>query len=268
MSGCQDEFKSSVARSFGRAALTYDEAAILQRRIGVELLDYVAPFIKEASSPQILDLGAGTGFFTSALADMAPNARVVAVDLAESMAKRASLRHPGGCVVGDAEALPIASGAVDLIFSNMCIQWCRDPVQLCNELGRVLKPGGRMIFSTFGPKTLKELRDAWSVSDGFEHVIDFLSEERLVAVFEQAGFVWESRMARVNRCIYPDVFALMRELKDLGARNASVSRSRAVTGKGRIEAMIRAYPSELEGGIAASFEILGGCVGLRAGVHA
>ncbi len=268
MSGCQDEFKSSVARSFGRAALTYDDAAVLQRRIGTELLDYVSPLIKEVSSPLILDLGAGTGFFTCALAELAPNARVVAVDLAESMAKRASLRHQGGCVVGDAEALPIASGVVDLIFSNMCIQWCRDPVRLCKELGRVLKPGGKMIFSTFGPKTLKELRDAWSVSDGFDHVIDFLSEERLMAVFEQAGFVWESRMARVDRCIYPDVFALMRELKDLGARNASLSRSRSMTGKGRIEAMIKAYSGEVEGGIAASYEILGGCVALGAGVHA
>lgn len=268
MSACKDEFKSSVARSFGRAALTYDDAAVLQRRIGTELLDYVHPFIKKTSSPVILDLGAGTGFFTRALVEMAPNARVVAVDLAESMVKRASLRHQGGCVVGDAEALPIATGAVDLIFSNMCIQWCRDPVGLCKELERVLKPGGRMIFSTFGPKTLKELRDAWSVSDGFEHVIDFLSEDQLMTVFERAGFVWESRMARVDRCVYPDVFALMRELKDLGARNASVSRSRSMTGRGRIEAMVEAYPSEIEGGIAASFEILGGCVGLRAGVDA
>lgn len=267
MSSYQDEFKNSVARSFSRAALTYDDAAVLQRRIGAELLDYVRPLIRNASSPLILDLGAGTGFFTRVLVEMAPNACVVALDLSESMARQASLRHQGGCVVGDAEALPIATDAVDLIFSNMCIQWCRDPVELCRELGRVLKPGGRMIFSTFGPKTLRELRHAWSVSDGFEHVIKFLSEEQLMAVFEQAGFVWESRMARVDRCIYQDVFALMRELKDLGARNASVSRSRSMTGKGRIEAMIRAYPGEIEGGISASFEILGGCVGLGVGVN-
>jgi hypothetical protein len=58
------------------------------------------------------------------------------------------------------------------------------------------------------------------------------------------------------------VLSLMRELKGLGARNASVNRSRAMTGKGRLAAMIEAYPSSDGGvgdsGVVATFEILGG----------
>lgn len=260
-----DDYKGTVARSFGRAAQTYDAAAALQQQIGHELLAELRAVDLSGVSPLILDVGAGTGFFSRNLSAMFPSARVVAVDLAEGMMRRAKQHHFGGCIVGDAEAIPIASGKVDLVFSNMCIQWCRSHDQLFGELRRILKPTGRMVFSTFGPKTLSELRQAWAVSDELDHVIQFLTEAHLAEMLGRYGFCWDSRLVRVECREYRDVFSLMRELKDLGARNASARRPKALTGKGRIAAMSEAYPQNGNGLITASYEILGGTLSVRTG---
>jgi malonyl-CoA O-methyltransferase len=255
----QDEFKANVARSFGRAAGTYDGVAGLQCKIGQALMEAL-PLLP--SNSVVLDLGAGPGFFARQLAATFAEGRVIALDIAEPMLRRAQLGLEGFAVVGDAEAIPVRDGAVDLIFSNMCIQWCRSAEILFAEIRRVLKPGGRVIFSTFGPKTLKELRQAWAVGDDYDHVLDFSSAQEIERAMTSAGLIWSKKSSWIEQCPYPDVLSLMRELKGLGARNASVNRSRAMTGKGRLAAMIEAYPLSDGGvgdsGVVATFEILGG----------
>lgn len=254
----KDEFKLNVARSFGRAAATYDGVAGLQRKIGRELMGRLPSLAQNAV---VLDLGAGTGFFARQLAGIFENAHVIALDIAEPMLRQAGFME-GLCVVGDAEAIPIRSGSVDLIFSNMCIQWCRSPERLFAEIRRILKPEGRVIFSTFGPKTLEELRSAWAAGDQYDHVIDFSSAVEIERAVVSSGLVWSDRVFWVERCPYSSVLELMRELKRLGARNASGNRSRAMTGKGRLADMIEAYPRIDCGAdgdvIMATFEMMGG----------
>ncbi|MEY4683948.1 MAG: hypothetical protein RLZ25_407 [Pseudomonadota bacterium] len=255
----RDQFKINVARSFGRAALTYDGVAELQRKIGRALINQLPPLAAESV---VLDLGAGTGFFARHLAGMFAEARVIALDIAEPMLRQAQSGFGGYSVVGDAEALPFSNESVDLVFSNMCIQWCRSPDRLFAEIRRILKPQGRVIFSTFGPQTLSELRRAWAAGDDYDHVIDFSSAAEIEQAMESAGLIWSDKAYWLERCPYPDVFALMRELKGLGARNASGHRSRGMTGKGRLAAMIAAYPPAEsgigKGGIVATFEMMGG----------
>jgi malonyl-CoA O-methyltransferase len=60
-------------------------------------------------------------------------------------------------LVGDAHMLPLATGSVDLIFSNLALHWFDDPVSAIAEWRRVIKPGGLVMFSSFGPDTLKEM---------------------------------------------------------------------------------------------------------------
>jgi malonyl-CoA O-methyltransferase len=250
-----DSYKLQVARSFARASATYDGVAILQRRVGGELMRW-APDLDAGSV--ILDLGAGTGFFSSRLLDRYPRSNVFALDIAEPMLRQCVPCHGLHRVLGDAENLPFASGTVDLIFSNMCIQWCRSPDRLFSELKRILKPQGEVIFSTFGTETLKELREAWAISDRYDHVIDFLPLSVLEACVDSAGFIWSDRLARIERNAYPDVLALMRELKLLGARHAGSNRSRTMTGRRKFEAMVEAYPRSSGEQIQASYELLGG----------
>lgn len=263
----KDEFKVSVARSFGRAAQTYDGVAELQRKIGRSLMRQLPALPPDAV---VLDLGAGTGFFACQLAAISGGGRVIALDIAEPMLRQARVSFDGLTVVGDAELIPIRNASVDLVFSNMCIQWCQSPERLFAELRRILKPQGRVVFSTFGPRTLGELRRAWAAGDDYDHVIEFRSAAEIESALESAGLTWSEKVSWLECCSYPDVLALMRELKKLGARNASGNRSRAMTGKGRLAAMIKAYPrndqAPKEDGIVATFDVLGGQL-CCSGVH-
>ena len=245
--------KRLVAQSFDRAAEGYDAVADLQRAVGRGLLAAIA----DECTGCLLDVGAGTGFFSRVLADRYPHAQVVAVDIAEGMLQCARQRFSGPCVVGDAESLPLASGSVDLVFSNLAIQWCTRPMEVFGEFLRVLRPGGALLFSTFGPHTLSELRQAWQAADHFSHVNDFAGAGELRAVLDHLGFDALDLHAERRVLGYPDVGALMRELKGLGAHNLTEQRPRHLTGKGVFRRMLAAYPAAGEG-IEASFEIFVG----------
>ena len=102
-----------------------------------------------------------------------PKAEVIALDLALPMLREAKSRagwwKPFRRVCGDARALPIADQSVDLIFSSLCLQWCEDLEAVFDEFRRVLRPGGWLLCSTFGPDTLTELRQSWAAVDDDPH---------------------------------------------------------------------------------------------------
>lgn len=256
--------KRWVGRSFGAAALSYDGVAGLQRSVGRALLSHWPERIPAAGL--ILDVGTGTGHFAAELLASHPESRLIALDLSEGMLRvaRDRLGHgqAGLCLCGDAENLPLADGTMDLVFSNLAIQWCADVVRVFREFRRVLKPGGVLLFSTFGASTLTELRRAWAAVDRYSHVNDFLGIEGLGVALREAGFAGVSLEAE-RRCLeYPDVLALMRELKGLGARNLTAGRPRHLTGKGALRKMIETYEADMPAGmIRAGFETVLGCAG-------
>jgi malonyl-CoA O-methyltransferase len=161
--------KRDVRRAFDRAARTYDGAAILQREICGRLLEHLDPIRLEPR--RVLDLGCGTGSAFEALSKRYPRAAFFGLDLAPAMLAMAKARSPwwrralGGSpaalACADAERLPIAGRSMQLVFSNLALQWC-DPEAVFAEVSRVLEPGGLFLFSTFGPDTLRELRAAFA----------------------------------------------------------------------------------------------------------
>src|SRR5690606_13347117 len=104
-----------------------------------------------------------------------PSAEILGLDLAEGMLRFARLERPGRShwLCGDAEALPLASASVDLVYSNLSIQWCENLPLLLAELRRVLRAGGKLVLTTMGPRTLRELKSAWQEVDGYVHVNRF-----------------------------------------------------------------------------------------------
>lgn len=258
--------KRLVRRAFSRAAGAYDELAELQRAVAHRLLDQVAA--NAATAGSVLDVGAGTGYCLSRIARLRSGPRLIALDLSEGMLRQ--IRRSNGpaasalLIAGDAECLPIRGGSVDLVISNLALQWCGDPAAVFRELARVLKPGGRIFFSSFGEGTLRELRDAWSAVDDHSHVNDFRTGGDLARAITACGLELLFLKPDLHVAEYRDVTALMRELKGLGAHNVTADRPRHLLGKGALAKMISVYAARhgtTTGGITASFEILLGAAG-------
>ncbi|MES9903489.1 MAG: malonyl-ACP O-methyltransferase BioC [Sedimenticola sp.] len=253
--------KHQVRLAFSRAAEHYDEAAELQREIGQRMiarLDYIK------LQPQvILDVGSGTGVATVELSKRYKKAKVIALDFAlpmlQQVRKRGSwLRRPR-CLCGDFDQLPLAEKSVDLIYSNVAIQWSNDLDATFSEFRRVLKPGGLLMFSTFGPDTLKELRSAWSAADGHSHVSTFIDMHDVGDALVRTRF--SDPVMDVDRLTltYSNVAGLMRDLKVLGAHNVTSNRHKGLTGKGRLQAMENAYEQfRRDGLLPAGYEVVYG----------
>ncbi len=253
--------KHRARRAFERAAPGYDAAAVLQREIAdrlLERLDYV-----RLEPRRVLDLGAGTGYALDALRRRYRRARLIALDFAQPMLRHARrrgswLRRPL-CVCGDAERLPLADGAVELIVSNSTFQWCNDLDAAFTECLRVLAPGGLLMFTTFGPDTLKELRAAWSSVDGYSHVSAFADMHDVGDALVRARFADPVMDTERLTVTYTRLRDLMQDLKSIGAHNATAERPRGLTGPRRLAALESAYESRRrDGRLPASYEVVYG----------
>lgn len=249
--------KKKVAQSFGRAALTYDTVAQLQRDVGKHLLQYV-PVQLEANAT-VIDLGSGTGFFTRQLAARFEPAHIIGLDIAEGMlhfSQQQTRTHQIKWLCADAESLPLADHSVDLIFSSLVIQWCSNLLQLLRELARVLKPGGQLVVATLGPNTLHELKSAWQQADNYVHVNQFQPQDSLRFAAVAANLAID-HFAVEQRVIYFDrLTELTRELKALGAHNINSGKPEGLTGRNRIAAFKGAYEQYREArGLPATYEV-------------
>jgi malonyl-CoA O-methyltransferase len=253
--------RARLRASFERASASYEAAADLQARVAAELLERLELF--RFTPGVVLDLGCGTGRVTRELKRRYPRARVIALDLAPGMLREARrYQRPWRRferVCGDALRLPLRDGSVDLLFSNLMLQWCEPLGAAFAEVRRVLEASGFFAFSTFGPDTLYELRSAWAQADGYTHVNHFSDMHEVGDALVRAGLM--EPVLDVDRIEvgYPDVLALMRDLKAIGAHNVTAGRPRALAGRARLARMQHAYePFRREGRLPATYEVIYG----------
>ncbi len=265
--------KSRVRQSFDAAAEHYDDVAVLQREIGERILERLELVRLEPGS--ILDVGAGTGVCSQALGRRYKKSHIISLDLAPCMLQYARQRNgwlhkqlnkwttKNSYICADAEQLPIADHSVELIFSNATLQWCDDLEHTFAEFRRVLKPGGLLMFSTFGPDTLKELRQSWQVADADSseavHVHDFVDMHDIGDAMLRANLADPVMDVENFTLTYPDVYQLMRELKTLGAHNMASERRHTLTGKTRLKNMAAAYEKlRRHGTLPVTYEVVYG----------
>jgi malonyl-CoA O-methyltransferase len=254
--------KAQMRRHFDRAAKNYDAAAILQREVGQRLyerLDYIT-----IQPKTVLDLGCGTGFLTQKLLKQYPKAELIALDIAVNMLKETQkcggwFRKPK-LVCADAEALPLKNASVDLMISNLMLQWCNDLPASFAEMRRVLKPNGMVLFSSFGTDTLKELRASWQVVDQYTHTSTFADIHDVGDALMQAGFAQPVMDMDMITMTYHSVRELMQDLKQIGANNAHHSQRKSLTGKQRLLACEQAYQcyQQADGLYPATYEVIYG----------
>ena len=247
----------AVRRAFSRAAASYAKTAVLQREVEdrlLERLEYAA-----RAPERVLDLGSGPGRASVAMRERFPKAQVIALDAALPMLAQLR-RHwwrPVQGVCGEAESLPLRTGSVDLVFSSLCLQWCSDLPRVLDELRRVLRPGGLLLLSSFGPDTLKELRASWAAADSAAHVNRFADMPVVGDALMAAGFRDPVLDLETWTLTYGDAKTLMRELKAIGASNADADRPRGLTGKARLQRMLAAYePLRRDGVLPATYEVI------------
>lgn len=259
--------KRLVRRSFDRAAESYDAVAVLQREVcerALERLDLV-----RVQPRLIVDAGSGTGYGARALAHRYPAASVLHLDLAEGMLRRARSQRSRWqrwfaprrerFVCGDNERMPLRDEAATLVWSNLAFQWADDLPRTLAECRRVLHPGGLLMFTTFGPDTLKELRRAFPAGSGAARVNRFIDMHDIGDMLVGAGFADPVMDMEYVTLTYPTPMALMRELKALGATNATQGRTRGLTGRRQFDRVVASLQARaVEGRVPATFEIVHG----------
>lgn len=254
---------AALKRSFDRAAADYDAHTPLQSTVRAHLLEKLDMVKLEPAA--ILDAGCGTGRALKPLAQRFRKARLHALDIAPGMLREAKRNKPWfrrlQAVEGDLAAMPLADDSIELAFSNLALQWVNDLDTALREFRRVLRGGGVLVFSTFGPDTLKELRAAFSEVDGFNHVNRFLDLHDVGDALVRAGFTEVVMDVEHFTLTYDNATGLMRDLKRIGAHNVTAGRSRGLTGRQRFAAMAEAYEQFRradDGRLPATYEVVYG----------
>ena len=261
--------KQRVRRAFNRAAQGYDAAAQLQREVGDRMLERLDLFRVEPAT--ILDAGSGTGRGASALARRYPKAQIVELDLAPAMLRTSRSRQPAWAkllsrrarrhyLCADQERIALRDASVDLLWSNLSFQWAASLQNVFLECLRVLKPGGLLLFSTFGPDTLRELRDALADVDEQVHVNRFIDMHDIGDLLIQCGLADPVMDMEQFTLTYADAHDLMRELKAIGAHNGNARRPRGPTGRQSWARALARYERlrDRGGKLPASYEVIYG----------
>ncbi|WP_029148076.1 malonyl-ACP O-methyltransferase BioC [Methylophilus sp. 5] len=253
--------KSRMRESFHRAAKQYDAAAILQRQVREEMLSRLD--VVKLAPGIILDAGCGTGHGLHTLLKQFKQAQGIALDIAEGMLARSRALFPWykpwqsqpRFVCGDIESLPLATASVDMVWSNLAVQWCNDMDTVLQEFRRVLRPNGLLMFATLGPDTLKELRAASGAEH--THVSRFIDMHDIGDALTRAGFSAPVLDVMHYTLTYDSVESVMRDLKAIGAHNATAGRAKGLSGKGFLQQLRQGYEVfRREGKLPATYEVV------------
>lgn len=251
--------KKRIRKDFSKAASTYDAAAVVQAEICERTLERLQ--MLKLNPKSILDIGSGTGKSVRALQALYPGAQIFASDFAFPMLIQGQFK-PAICC--DAQHLPIKSASIDLIFSTSTFQWCDDLNQLFAECMRVLKKDGAMVFSTFGPDTLKELRLSWAEIDQQNHVHQFIDMHH-IGDYLLANQYHDPVVDREVIVIeYQTLRQLLMDLKATGSRGkfmaSDYSATQGLLGKEKFNQLLQVYNTfQLENNaLPASYEVIYG----------
>lgn len=260
--------RQRVRHSFEQHAAEYDDFARVQKRVVERFLTFAS---EGGRAPgRLLDVGAGTGILLQALAARFPAAEMIGLDMAYHMGATARSRLAGipriQFVTADAEQLPFPGGTFDRVVSTSTFQWLDNLDAAFSEAYRVLRPRGEFAFALFGEKTLLELRDSYRAActllerGGGDRPQRFSGSDDVIASLAKAGFESCETLAELEIETHPDVPALLRSIRRIGAGNPAPVAARGLSERRVMMEMMTIYRDTYGRGgyIPATYEVIYG----------
>lgn len=249
--------------NFSCHATDYDSYAFVQKRVVELLCSKLSPF--DLSPGPMLDVGTGTGALAAAISARQESQQLVIMDIAHGMTRAAALRLPAAIACdGDAGLLPFKKAAFPVVVSSSVYQWVSSLPAAFAEVSRVLKPGGLFALALFGEQTLHELRNshrravAANIQGRSSHVQSFPAGHDVSAAIESAGLTCYDLCRTMEVEYHRDVPELLRQLKQIGASNASADRPRGMASRRVMHSMMAEYEAgyRCDAGLPASYEVI------------
>lgn len=249
--------KTLIKKNFSRSASRYDDGATLQRRITERLLQKLERSVDKAV--EVLDIGCGTGFLTSGLAVHWPAAEVTGLDLAHGMVRQTKNKFPElRLLTADAEKIPFKDQTFNLVVSSSTYQWVENLIDGFREVRRILKPGGQFIFSTFGERTLRELKHALSGWGSNGNLLRFPRAQEIGGLLIESGFPRVAVRSELVEKEYLGVAELLWTLKDIGASYAGSILAEGLGARKRLRKLEEEYSkvAPRQNIVSATFEVV------------
>jgi len=249
--------KIQIANSFGKASTTYETDAPVQKWTAMFLRDYINQLDIEDDG-DCLEIGCGTGFLTQELLDILPNCNWLVTDLSGDMLQQCKSRVEGKANFRTMDGEhPNLNQKFDLIISSLAFQWFHNLEEGLKRLSRMLKPGGRLVFSTLGENSFQQWRanlEACGHQSGL-HDYPALADIQAFQIAE-----CEVAFQEVNRLqSYENGIAFLRALKNIGAQEPN--RNYTPLSAGHMRKVIKRL--ELSGDCSMTYQILIGDIQRR-----
>ena len=265
-----------IRRAFDRAAPGFGGSDFLYREMSRRMGERLE--MLRIDPRQILDAGCGLGADRPMLSHRYPEAQWLGVDSSQALlieGRRADLAASGffrrllnqgrGArslrVGADLNALPVSAQCIDFIWSNAALHWLDDLPETIQEFNRVLRVGGLLMFSLFGPDTLKELRQAAQMvasSERIDRTQSFTDMHDVGDMLVNGGFSDPVMDMETLTLTYADPWQALRELKKMGSCVATYFVPPGLTTRRFWDQVIAQWPRNSEGRYTLTFELVQG----------
>lgn len=253
--------KSKINQSFSKAASSYDQYAFLQKKLANELIEKIKNQ-QNNNIKYILDIGSGTGEVCAILEKLFSQTKIFGCDIAFGMNLYAKKKYADKTRIffqqSDAEKLSYKKDCFDLVISNTSFQWIKNIENLFIEIKNVLKPNGKIYFTSFGKESLSELYSFFDENNLSIEKIN-ICHLKIEKTLKKLNFYNIKITTTKEKIFFPNTISLLKWIKNIGSPSL-LNRPSGLFGKNLLFSLLNYYDHNFKNNnnIYATFEIIKG----------